>query len=477
MFVFSHIQQIDSMGPANSFSQIKHLYSRATFGITYPELREIQHVNIQRAVNQLFEASEKYTDLQLPEVTFSPAKARLYAGLSEEEKKEQIRKARQKVRLLNTNWLQMMASSHAQLREKMCLFWHGHFACRSTNAGFLLQLNNIHRKHALGDFKAMLLEVSRAPAMLQFLNNQQNRKGKPNENFARELMELFTLGRGNYTENDIKEAARSFTGWGFNQKGQFQFRPFLHDDDEKTFFGKTGNFDGTDIIDHILARPEAANFIARKLYAFLVSDTINEERVKELGAYFFKSNYNITELVQKILSADWFYEPALIGTKIKSPVELLVGINRQFEVKYENPEVLLKLQSALGQILFYPPNVAGWPGGKNWIDSSSLMVRLKIPSLVLNAGIIDFEGKGDIEDEAIIALDRIKRQVVERQLRAIPNWDRFLAGLPQKMQVEELAAFLLQPTIRSAAMKNLGNNSSLKSAAVELLSLPEYQMC
>ena len=132
--------------------------------------------------------------------------------------------------------------------EKMTLFWHNHFACRSNNALYAQQLNNIQRSYALGNFRDMVLEVSKSPAMLQFLNNQQNQKGHPNENFARELMELFTIGRGNYTEQDIKESARAFTGWGFDKDGAFKLRPFQHDDGEKTFMGKTGNLNGEDII-------------------------------------------------------------------------------------------------------------------------------------------------------------------------------------------------------------------------------------
>lgn len=464
------------MVPANSSNQIKHLYARAAFGISFPELQKMNGWNMRRAVTKLFNDSEKWDDLKQSGDEHIQ-KLKPAGALSEEEKKERIRTARQNVRLLNTTWLEKMSSSEAQLREKLTLFWHGHFACRSANPIFLQQLNNIHRKHALGDFRTMLIEVSQSPAMLQFLNNQQNRKGKPNENFARELMELFTLGRGNYTETDIKEAARAFTGWGYNQKGQFQFRPVLHDEGQKTFFGKTGNFDGADIIDQILEKPEAANFIARKLYAFMVSDTVDEARVKELGAHFYNSKYDISALLKKMLTADWFYEPQLIGTKIKSPVELLVGLNRQFHVRYQNPAALLRFQSALGQVLFYPPNVAGWPGGRNWIDSSSLMVRLKIPSLILNAGIIDFDGKADIEDEAIIALNRVRRQVVERQVQATVSWDRFLAGFPHKTTAKELAVFLLQPVPSSQILKNLDNSAGLKNTTIELLSLPEYQMC
>ena len=463
------------MTAANTFVQIKHLYSRAAFGISYPALQNLNGWNIKRAVSQLFKASEQFEELLLLKTVATVVKFKSMLG--EEQKKELIRKARQNVRLLNTRWLQKMATTDAQLREKMTLFWHGHFACRSQNAMFLQDLNNIHRKHALGNFKAMLLEVSRSPAMLQFLNNQQNRKGKPNENFARELMELFTLGRGNYTETDIKEAARSFTGWGYDQQGNFQFRKALHDEGSKNFFGSTGNFDGTDIIDRILEKPETAHFIARKLYTFMVSDTIDEVRVKELGTHFYQSNYEISALLKKMLTADWFYEESLIGSKIKSPIELLVGINRHFAVKYTNPDVLLRFQKALAQVLFYPPNVAGWPGGRNWIDSSSLMVRLKIPSLILNAGIIDFDGKTDIEDESVIAMNRVKRLAVERQVPSVPGWEEFLSGLPQKIRMKELAGFLMQPAITPQRLKSLENNSEIKSAVIELLSMPEFQLC
>ena len=463
------------MGLPNSTAKIKHLYSRAAFGINYSDLLKISGRGVNRVVDDLFAASAQSEDLQLPATT--PGKpARPFSQLSEEEKKLQLRKARQAVRSLNVAWLERMSSSPAQLREKLTLFWHGHFACRSTNAAFLQQLNSIHREHALGNFKTLLLEVSRSPAMLQFLNNQQNRKGSPNENFARELMELFTLGRGRYTEQDVKEAARAFTGWAYNKKGEFQFRPALHDEGTKTFFGRSANFDGTDIIDSILEKPEAARFIARKLYVFLVSDSVDESRVRELGDHFYKSGYDISVLVKKILTSDWFYEPKVIGTKIKSPVELIVGINRQFNVQYQNPEILLKFQSALGQVLFYPPNVAGWAGGKNWIDSSSLMIRLKMPSMILNGGIIEFDEKADIEDEALIALSTIKRKAVERQIKSVPDWGRFLNGLPAKMSQRDLASYLLQPELSSSVLASLAPGQDLKNLTIELLSLPEYQM-
>ncbi|HYK76591.1 MAG TPA: DUF1800 domain-containing protein [Daejeonella sp.] len=457
-----------------TLNNLKHLYSRAAFGINYPDLQNRSNLSINQAVEELFHQSKTYEALDLG---ISSEVNMQVLQLSEQERRERMRTARQNIQRLNLIWLEKMASSEAMLREKMTLFWHGHFACRSNNPVFLQALNNVHRQHGLGNFKTLLLEVSRSPAMLQFLNNQQNRKGRPNENFARELMELFTLGRGNYTEQDIKEAARAFTGWGFRPDGQFQFRELLHDRGTKAFMGHTGNWDGQDIIDHILKKPQAAEFIARKLYIFLVNDQADEQRVKELGAYFYQNNYDISRLLKKILTSDWFYAPENVGSKIKSPIELLVGLNRQFKVQYQNPAVLLQFQNALGQVLFFPPNVAGWSGGRNWIDSSSLMLRLKIPSLVLNAGIIDFDGKADIEDEALIALNQIRGFNIQRRVQARADWNKFTDEFPVNFQPQQLANFLLQTSVNPEVLNLLQKNTTLKSAAIELVSMPEYQMC
>ena len=372
-----------------------------------------------------------------------------------------------------------MVNTSAPLREKVTLFWHGHFACRSNNPMFAQQLNNIQRKHALGSFKTLLIAVSKAPAMLQYLNNQQNRKGRPNENFARELMELFTLGIGNYTEQDIKESARAFTGWTYDAKGQFQLRPNFHDEGNKTFFGKTGNFDGEAIIDIILENPKTAHFIARKFYIFLVNEIPNESHVKELGDYFFSKQYDISAMLKKMFTSDWFYAASNVGTKIKSPAEFLVNLSRVFYVTYNRPQVLIQLQSSLGQYLFNPPNVAGWPGGKSWIDSSSLMLRLKIPSLVLNDGQIDFSGKADPEDEAVIALDKPAnaKPKPKSYVNAQSDWAKFLGSLPKDIKPLALAQFLLQPPVNQKIAQMISDNKGLKSTAIEVTSLPEYQLC
>ncbi|MDQ2770303.1 MAG: DUF1800 domain-containing protein, partial [Bacteroidota bacterium] len=304
------------------------------------------------------------------------------ADLTPEQRKMQNRDMKQAFSNMSTAWMDRMASSPAQLREKMTLFWHGHFACRVRQPGPALSLHNTTRQHALGKFPALLLAVSQEPAMLQFLNNQQNRKEHPNENFAREVMELFTLGRGNYTETDVKEAARAFTGWGYDGQGNFRFRERDHDAGSKTFLGRTGNFRGEDVLKIMLEQPAAATFLTTKIYRFFVNEVPDPAHIAPLAAAFRRSGYDIQDLLERMFSADWFYAPANVGTHIKSPVELLAGIRRTLNVRIDHAQPLLGYQRALGQNLFQPPNVAGWPGGRSWIDSSSLLLRLQLPAIL-----------------------------------------------------------------------------------------------
>jgi len=475
------------MDRKDNFVRIKHLYNRAGFGISYTELHKLSKNRIDTVVARLFDSPAVATNLNTVTTAEYEAQQLKLAALNgkkdlapaEKQEREAITKARNvKSRELNIGWMHQMIVTEHPLLEKITLFWHGHFACRSNNPFFSQELNNIQRQYALGSFRTLLIAVSQTPAMLGYLNNQQNRKSRPNENFARELMELFTLGRGNYTEMDIKEAARAFTGWSYNNTGQFVFNLKVHDEREKTFFGHTGNFDGEAIIDKILGRPETALFICRKLYVFFVNDTPNETHVAELATEFYKQQYNITAVLIKLFTAEWFYSAANIGNKIKSPTELLVGLSRSFNVTYHNPQVLIRLQTSLGQYLFNPPNVAGWGGGKNWIDSSSLMLRLKIPSLILNDGILDFDGKADPEDEALIALSsNPKPKPVKSSINASTNWISFLASLPKYMKQTELAAFLLQPVVDIKIQDLVEKNSNLKNTAIAVTSMPEYQLC
>ena len=404
--------------------------------------------------------------------------------LSLDEKKMLRKQYIDDLKNLNLTWLSQMINTEAQLREKMSFFWHGHFACRVINIFFQQQLLNIIRENALGNFGDLLREVSKSPAMLSFLNNQQNKKQHPNENFAREVMELFTMGRGNYTEEDVKESARAFTGWGFNLKGEFVDRPFLHDNGIKTFLGKTGNFDGDDIIDILLEQKQTAKFITQKIYRFFVNDTPDPHKIELLSHRFFQSGYDIKKLLADIYTSDWFYNDKNIGTHIKSPVELLVGIRRFIPMEMEKPEAQLLFERALGQILFYPPNVAGWPGGKNWIDSSALMLRMRIPQILTDAD--DFVVRPKDDDDTMMGTEGVESRARERQINVTVDWDAVIKvfdKIPREKLMQKIGDVVLQT--KSKISKDIldkyvdmeARDVYIKTTLVELMSTPEYQLC
>lgn len=453
--------------------QVKHLLARAAFGMRFEDLKLYEDMPVKKVVKKLFDDSEGDDPLNV--VNDNTSYDMLLKG-DISAKKMFLKEQKEMGKELNLGWMNKMSVTDAPLREKMSLFWNNHFACRTLKGGHAEQLLNIERGNALGNFRTMLTGVSKSPAMLQFLNNQQNRKDHPNENFAREVMELFTLGRGNYTEQDIKESARAFTGWGFDKDGEFKIRPFFHDSGQKRFLGKTGNFDGDDIIKIILERRETAHFVCNKLYKYLVNETPDDLHVTAMANVFYNADYEIKPLLEFVFTADWFYDDKNTGNIIKSPVELMVGLNRQFYISYQNPQVLLLFQKAFGQVLFYPPNVAGWPGGRNWIDTSSLMYRIKMPSTLLDGGLIDFEGKADPEDEAYIATVKYQQQFVSTRVQATPDWDKFLKNIPQGTSKLQIAQFILEPKVGSSLINILNSAPDTKAAAIEIVSTPEYQL-
>jgi uncharacterized protein (DUF1800 family) len=461
----------------NKQKKIQHLYLRAGFGADYKTITS--NLPVEEHLNILFNKAAVINSLSLVDKSFLSMKG--FNQLSGPEKLRLSQEAAHYDKELNVAWLNQMTNSDAVLREKMTLFWHGHFACRSVNPFFAQELNNIQRQYAMGKFRDLLLGVSKSPAMLQFLNNKQNRKQHPNENFARELMELFTIGHGNYSERDIKESARAFTGWSFNQEGVFGVRLNQHDGGEKVFMDKTGNFTGEDVIDILLERKETAHFICSKMYRFFVNDDLNADIINAMADSFYKSDYDISALMKTVFLSEWFYDDSNLGSKIKSPVELLIGLNKSFDVKYEDPDVLIHIQNVLGQKLFFPPNVSGWSGGKNWIDSSSLMLRLKLPSIVLNNGIIDIEAKDEPEEYKIQMQEQEKKiqSKVQRKVKASPGWDTFMQQLPKDITKQGLTDFILQPQPPELIFDMISDpgNDHLKAAVIELLSLPEYQMC
>ena len=275
-------------------------------------------------------------------------------------------------------WANRMVRTNRPLEEKMALFWHGHFAVNEAKVRDyrkLLKELQIFQAQGTGNFRDLMIAVAKDPAMLTFLDAGVNVKGAPNENFAREIMELFTMGVGNYTEKDIREAARAFTGWNYVDL-DFVVNAAQHDGGPKTFLGRTGNFDGVDVIKIIMDQPVTAKFIAGKIYRFLVREDLSPELQEKLGAVLRNSNYEIVPLLDTILLSKDFYSPASVGTQIKGPVLLAISTYRRLGLT-EVPGVpdFNSATNALGQLLFRPPTVAGWAQGRSWVTPGLLLER------------------------------------------------------------------------------------------------------
>lgn len=275
-------------------------------------------------------------------------------------------------------WANRMLATHRPLEEKMALFWHGHFATSEEKVRDyrkMLKQNELFRAQGTGNFRDLLIGVAQDPAMLAFLDAGVNVKGAPNENFAREIMEMFSMGVGNYSETDIREAARAFTGWNFVDM-DFVVSTDKHDATTKTVLGKQGNFDGVDVIDVILSQPVTSEYVAGKIYRFFVRDDLSPELRARLGARLRASNYEIAPLLETIFLSKDFYSPASTATHIKSPVELVISTYKKMGLR-EVPGVpdFNELTESLGQKLLFPPTVAGWANGRSWITPGLLLAR------------------------------------------------------------------------------------------------------
>lgn len=464
--------------------EIQHLYLRAGFGASVAIITRSQGAERSKLIDQLFIDSAHPTSLDAIRMpTADEVQMAMNKEKTPEEKKMLKEYAKEEDKKLNLAFLKRMMSGPEMLNEKMTFFWHDHFACKDDNPVHSQSINNTIRKYALGDFRQMLLAVSKEPAMLKFLNNQQNKKNAPNENFAREVMELFTLGRGHYTEDDIKNGARAFTGWGFdNLKMNFVFREKQHDYDQKTFLGQTGYFDGTDVLRIITDKKQCALFITDKIYRYFVNEKGNDDRVAELATGFYNGGYNIGSLMNQIFSSDWFYDEENIGIRIKSPVELIASLGRQFEPIFPHENILLLVQRVLGQLLFNPPNVSGWPNGQEWIDSTSLIFRTSLGKKVIESSTLDSLPKPDDDKNPNEMLMKEKRfDLIEAQI----NWEKMageLSAADDKELISKASAYLLQiemPVETKAKIEAVGatTEEKLKHICSLVTSLPEYQLC
>mgnify|MGYP000844682089 FL=1 len=381
------------MGEADA----RHLLGRAGIGTRPADVATFAGLSREAAIERLL-APTATGDPSPPPAELldyvSPQRLRM---LSEEERKEMRKRSGVALRAWWVDAMLRAPTPADQLRERMTLFWHNHFVSsieKVHSPKLMLEQNRLLRLHALGNFGTLLHAVGKDPAMVVYLDSATNRKGSPNENFAREVMELFTLGEGNYSEHDIKEAARAFTGWSVEpETGEFRWRPFAHDDGEKTVLGSSGRFGGEDVLDILLARPETAMFVVRKLWREFVSPEPEEREVMRIADRFRASGYDMREALRGLLGSRAFWAPENRLALVKSPVDWVVGTVNTLAVEPPEAPVLALALRQLGQDLFAPPNVKGWPGGEAWINSNTLLARKQMAERLLRR-----EGKMNLRE-------------------------------------------------------------------------------
>ena len=369
--------------PSPAFSipveDARHLLSRVGFGPTPAEIEQLTPLDRGAAIKKLLERAGT-TAVTPPPAWVEQPRLRPTQKMAPKERRA-LRKRRKKRGLaLKAWWLQEMIATPTPVTEVMTLFWHSHLPSslkKVRSPGLLYRQNVLLRTHALGSYRTMLKAIARDPAMLVYLDGARSKRGAPNENFARELMELFTVGEGAYTEADVKEAARAFTGWSIKRKtGAFRLRKRWIDRGIKQIRGRSANWDGDMVIDMLLDDPRTARRIVEKLWRVFIDDTPEGALVEAIAARFQADNYAIKPTLQALLETEAFWKAR--GRLIKSPVDLLVGTIRQLPVEVTQPVNLARLARRLGQDVFDPPNVKGWPGGKAWITGSSWIERQSV---------------------------------------------------------------------------------------------------
>lgn len=385
-----------------------HLLNRAGFGGSPAEIRSFHALGREQAVTSLLEPREGLDAFPWPkwaddDQVFAELKAlagqrqslrKSTGNLTSEEAEQAKRDAfkalqkenRQRTLECQSWWFRRMLKTEAPLREKMTLFWHDHFATsiqKVKQPVLLLHQNELFRKQAFGSFKDLTNLILLDPAMMLYLDTGSSKKDRPNENFAREVMELFTLGEGNYNEQDIRESARAFTGYQLNRlNGKVVHNKRQWDSSDKTVFGKTGPFTGKEIIDLIFEKKEAADFISKKIWEFFVYEKPSLSAVAALSSRLVEADFNIGPLLREIFLSKEFYSEAAIRSQIKSPVHYLTALLKQLEITDPPIGFPLTAQQQLGQVLFLPPNVAGWDWGQAWINTNTLLTRYNLAGFI-----------------------------------------------------------------------------------------------
>lgn len=423
-----------------------HLLTRAGFGAS--------HADIQRAVSDGLDATVKrLTTLQPESASFRSAEKLLRVAAIDSGN----------INNLKAWWLYRMTNSANPLVEKMSLFWHNHFATSNSKVDsvrFMLDQNDLIRSHALGNFRPLLHGMARDVAMLIWLDSNANRKRHANENFSREVMELFSLGVGNYTEKDIAEAARAFTGWHV-RADEFWFNKLQHDETNKSLFGKSANMNGEHVIDLCLDHDACPKFLATKLLDRFVSHEPQQAWVDEFAARIRANNYDLRKPMAELLRSKLFFDPSVGHSLIKSPIDLVIGTIRTLGVR-PNVQNARQLLAELGQDVFEPPTVKGWEGGRLWISSTTILRRANFAAAMAKS-----QRLGQLDDP----VDLVKEFGWE------PSAESTVRGFLRLMLGREIEANAQAELVEFVKSGEGDRSARLRGLLHLIMTLPEYQLC
>jgi uncharacterized protein (DUF1800 family) len=483
------------------YDQARHLLWRAGFGGTEAQIQTLVKWGPVKSVDHLLEYGkiafdEPGADTFDKNIIHPPTEEE--RQMAQEARRSQDEDKLAKLRLMRQQaerddrlqmaemqkwWLKRMIETPRPLEERMTLFWHGHFATsfRGVEDSYHMYLQNqLFRKHALGNFGDMLFAIIRDPAMIKFLNNNESRKGHPNENLAREIMELFSLGVGNYTEHDIKEGARALTGYSY-QDDEFVFQKQNHDTGIKTILGKEGALDGDGFVQAILEQRACASYITRKLYNFFVADVPPDERggdkeldpaqkavLHEMAGALLAGKYEVKPVLRKLFLSEHFYERRFMNEQIKSPVQLVVGAVRSLNTPVRDLSILADALDLMGQRIFMPPSVKGWDGGRSWINTSTVFVRQNILTFLLTGKKpqgYDSSANTDRFDALAILPEDAKgsQEVVDAVMRVT-------LGQQPSAAREALLGYLREQDDKI-------DNKTVTGLVLLATAMPEYQLC
>ncbi len=447
-----------------------HLLRRAGFGGSPDDVRRYATMSVNDAVESLVRfpstgsvmPPQQIYDVGAPQPMFA-----MNAGQHPAKRGQVIRReGRQALLALQLWWLNRMLSSPAPLQEKMAFYFHGHFTSHFTLRfpQITYNQNALFRRYALGNVRELTRAVSKDPAMLIYLNGAENVAAHPNENYARELMELFTLGVDHYTEDDVRESARAWTGWRVNRRAaEATFDPQLHDSGVKTFLGRTGNFTGDDIVDIIFAQPACARFFAASLLSWFVYNNPESELVDGVAALLRKNDFELGPVVSTILRSKVFYSPRAYRALVKSPVEFTVGTYKVLGLPQVDQTALPALNQ-MGQELFNPPSVAGWPGGQNWLTSGTMIARQNFLTQLLDS-------------QTLTQSSWLQRLPVQTRAASQTLVATILQGDAAPAALDELGGYLGGAgSAALAALSTENYGQRISGAAYLAMAMPAYQL-